>query len=157
MRHHLQFMTRSSVRNVIGIITAVSIDFPGIIASAAAVVGLDLITFAKAAPAARRPRPRPRSVLLADQALRDARFAFSVIIGDVVGIVSAVSIYLPGVELAPAAVIGFDLITLAESIAASAVGIAAPAVERRDEAGLDARFRLTIILCERLSEKDGKK
>ncbi len=145
------------VGNVVGIITAVSIDFPGIIASAAAVVGLDLITFAKAAPAARRPGPGPRSVLLSNQALRDARLSLAVIIGDVVGIVSAVPIDLSGVELAPAAVIGFVLISLAETITASAVGIAAPAVERRDEAGLDARFGLTIILCERLSEKDGKK
>ena len=76
---------------------------------------------------------------------------------NVVRIVAAVSIDLARVELAPAAVIGFDLISLAETITASAVGIAAPAVERRDEAGLDARFGLTIILCERLSEKDGKK
>ena len=76
---------------------------------------------------------------------------------NVVRIVAAVSIDLARVELAPAAVIGFDLISLAETITASAVGIAAPAVERRDEAGLDARFRLTIILCERLSVKDGKK
>ena len=135
------------VGNVVGIITAGSIDFPGIIASAAAVVGLDLITFAKAAPAARRPGPGPRSVLLSDQALRDARLSLAVIIGDVVGVVSAVSIYLPGVELAPAAVIGFDLIALAESITTSAVGVAAPAVERRDEAGLDARFGFAVVVC----------
>ena len=145
------------VSDIVGVVAAIPVNFPGIIASAAAVVGLDLITFAKAAPAARRPGPGPRSVLLSNQALRDARLSLAVIIGDVVGIVSAVSIYLPGVELAPAAVIGFDLISLAETITASAVGIAAPAVERRDEAGLDARFGLTIILCERLSEKDGKK
>ena len=71
------------VGNVVGIITAVSIDFTGIIASAAAVVGLDLITFAKAAPAARRPRSRPRSVLLADEARLDPRLAFPVVIGNV--------------------------------------------------------------------------
>ena len=145
------------VGNVVGIITAISIDLPGVIASAAAVVRLDLITFAKAAPAARRPRPRPRSVLLADQALRDARFPLAVVVGDVVRIVAAVSADLPRIEFAAAAVVSFDFISLAETITASAVGIAAPAVERRDEAGLDARFRLTIILCERLSEKDGKK
>ena len=145
------------VSDIVGLVTAVSTNFTGVEPAASAVVGLDLITFAKAAPAARRPGPGPRSVLLSDQALRDARLSLAVIIGDVVGIVSAVSIYLPGVELAPAAVIGFDLISLAETITASAVGIAAPAVERRDEAGLDARFGLTIILCERLSEKDGKK
>ena len=142
------------VGNVVGIITAVSIDFPGIIASAAAVVRLDLITFAKAAAATRRPRPR--SVPLADEALRDPRLALTVIIGDVVSIVSAVPIDLSGVELAPAPIVRFDLISLAEPIA-SAVGIAAPAVERRDEAGLDARFGFAIVLCERPSEKDGKK
>ena len=69
------------VGNVVGIITAVSIDFPGIIASAAAVVGLDLITFAQATAAARRPRPR--SVLLADEARLDPRLALPVIICDV--------------------------------------------------------------------------
>ena len=74
---------------------------------------------------------------------------------NVVGIISAVSIDLPGMVPAPLAVIGFDLIALAET--ASAVGIAAPAVERRDEAGLDARLGFAIVLCERPSEKDGKK
>jgi len=135
------------VSDIVGVVAAIPVNFPGIIASAAAVVGLDLITFAKAAPAARRPGPGPRSVLLSNQALRDARLSLAVIIGDVVGIVSAVSIYLPGVELAPAAVIGFDLIALAESITTSAVGVAAPAVERRDEAGLDARFGFAVVVC----------
>ena len=76
---------------------------------------------------------------------------------NVVRIVAAVSIDLARVELAPAAVIGFDLISFSQAITASAVGIAAPAVERRDEAGLDARFGFAIVLCERPSEKDGKK
>ena len=143
------------VGNVVGIITAVSIDFPGIIASAAAVVGLDLITFAKAAPA-RRPRTRPRSVLLADQAFGDARLALPIIIGDVVGIVSAVPIDLSGVELAPAPIVRFDLISLAEPIA-SAVGIAAPAIKRRDEAGLDPSLGFAIVLCERPLARDPKK
>ena len=74
---------------------------------------------------------------------------------NVVGIVSTVPIYLPGVELAPAAIVRFDLISLAESIA-SAVGIAAPAVERRDEARLDSRLGFAIVLCERPSEKTKK-
>jgi len=142
------------VGNVVGIITAGSIDFPGIIASAAAVVRLDLITFAKAAAATRRPRPR--SVPLADEALRDPRLALTVIIGDVVSIVSAIPIDLSGVELAPAPIVRFDLISLAEPIA-SAVGIAAPAVERRDEAGLDSRLGFAIVLCERPLARDPKK
>ena len=76
---------------------------------------------------------------------------------NVVRIVAAVSIDLARVELAPAAVIGFDLIALAESITTSAVGVAAPAVERRDEAGLDARFGFAIVLCERPLARDPKK
>ena len=134
------------VGNVVGIITAGSIDFPGIIASAAAVVRLDLITFAKAAPAARRPRPRPRSVLLADEALRYARFPLAVVVGDVVRIVAAVSADLPRIEFAAAAVVSFYLIAFSQAIAASAVGVAAPAVKRRDEAGLDSRLALAVII-----------
>ena len=144
------------VGNVVGAIAPVSVDLARIVLLAAAVSGLYLVALSQATAAARRPRPGPRPVLLADQALGDPRLAFSVIIGDVVGIVSAISIDLSGVELASAAVIGFDLIALAE-ITASAVGIAAPAVERRDEAGFDARLGFAIVLCERLSEKDGKK
>ena len=88
---------------------------------------------------------------------RHLQFMTRISVRNVVGIISAVSIDLPGIVPAPLAVIGFDAIALAEPITASAVRIAAPAVERRDEAGLDACFGLTIILCERLSEKDGKK
>ena len=85
------------------------------------------------------------------------QFMTLVSVRNVVRIVAAVSIDLARVELAPAAVIGFDLISFSQAITASAVGIAAPAVERRDEAGLDARFGFAIVLCERPSEKDGKK
>ena len=85
------------------------------------------------------------------------QFMTLVSVRNVVRIVAAVPIDLARVELAPAAVIGFDLISFSQAITASAVGIAAPAVERRDEAGLDARFGFAIVLCERPSEKDGKK
>ena len=74
---------------------------------------------------------------------------------NVVGIVAAVPINLPGIELASAAVIGFDLISLAEPIA-SAVGIAAR-IERRDEARLDSRLGFAIVLCERPLARDPKK
>ena len=145
------------VGNVVGAIAPVSVDLAGIVLLAAAVSGLYLVALSQATAAARRPRPGPRPVLLADQALGDPRLAFSVIIGNVVGIVSAISIYLPGVVSAPPAVIGFDLIALAEAIAASAVGVAAPAVERRDEARLDSRLGLAIVLCERPLARDPKK
>ena len=77
---------------------------------------------------------------------RHLQFVTRVSVRNVVGIVSAVPIYLSGVELAPAAIVRFDLISLAEPIA-SAVGIAAPAVERRDEARLDSRLALAVIIC----------
>ena len=142
------------VGDVVGIVAAISTNFTGVEPAPRAIVGFDLITFTQAAAAARRARPR--AVLLADETLRDACLALPVVVGNIVRIVAAVPRDFTWIELASAAVIGFDLIALAESIA-SAVRIAAPAVERRDEAGLDARFGLTIILCERLSEKDGKK
>ena len=119
------------VGDVVGLVTAVPINFPRIIASAAAVIGLNLIAFAQAAPAARRPRPGPGPVLLADQALGDARLPLSVVVPmgtstgetppsirdavsarNVVGIVSAVPINLARVELAPAAIIRLDLVAL---------------------------------------------
>jgi len=151
------FGHRSRTVNIVRFVASIAADRARVVAPAPAVVGLDLIALAQATATARRPGPRPRSVLLADEALRDARFPLAVVVGDVVRIVAAVSADLPRIEFAAAAVVSFDFISLAETITASAVGIAAPAVERRDEAGLDARFGLTIILCERLSEKDGKK
>jgi hypothetical protein len=135
------------VSDIIRIIATVPINFPGVIASAAAVIGLYLIAFAQAAPAARRPRPGPRPVLLADQALGDPRLPLAVVVVNIIGVVPTVPRDFTRVELASAAVIGFDLITLAESIAASAIGIAAPAVKRRDEARLDARLALPIIIA----------
>ena len=87
---------------------------------------------------------------------RHLQFVTRVSVRNVVGIVSAVPIYLSGVELAPAAIVRFDLISLAEPIA-SAVGIAAPAAERRDEAGLDSSLGFAIVLCERPSARDPKK
>ena len=137
--------------NIIGVIPAVPRDLARVEPTSAPIIGFNLVALAEAAAAARRTRPGPRSIILADQALRDARLSLAVVVGDVVRIVAAVSGGLPGVELAPAAVIGFDLIALAESITTSAVGVAAPAVERRDEAGLDARFGFAIVLCERPS------
>ena len=151
------FGHRSRTVNIVRFVTSIAADRAWVVTPAPAVVGLDLVALAEAAAAARRPGPRPRSVLLTDQAFGDARLALAVIIGDVIGIVSAVSIYLPGVIASATAVIGFDRIALAETITASAVGIAAPAVERRDEAGLDARLGFAIVLCERPSEKDCKK
>ena len=128
------------------IITAVSIDFPGIIASAAAVVGLDLVTLAQTATAARRARPGPRSVLLADQALRDPRFPLAVVVVDVVGVVPAVSTRFCQGRTCLRRGNRLRSYRLTESIAA-AVGIAAPAAERRDEAPLDARLGLTVVIC----------
>ena len=89
--------------------------------------------------------------------LLEVRFLQLLFVGNVVGVVPAIPTNSTGVELAEAAIVRFDLISLAETITASAVGIAAPAIERRDEAGLDARFGFTVVLCERPSEKDGKK
>ena len=150
------FGHRSRTVNIVRFVTSIAADRARVVTPAPAVVGLDLVALAEAA-AARRPGPRPRSVLLTDQAFGDARLALAVIIGDVVGIVSAVSIYLPGVIASATAVIGFDRIALAETITASAVGIAAPAVERRDEAGLDSRLGFAIVLCERPLARDPKK
>ena len=87
------------------------------------------------------------SPLLADQALGDSRLPLAVVVVNIVGVVPTVPRDFTRVELASAAVIGFDLITLAESIAASAIGIAAPAVKRRDEARLDARLGFTVVVC----------
>ena len=119
-----------------------------------------LYSCSNAHAAARRtttPGPAPAApALLADQALRDARLALAVVVRDVVRIVTAVPRDLAFVEFAAAPIVRFDLISLAEPIA-SAVGIAAPAVERRDEAGLDARFGFAIVLCERPLARDPKK
>ena len=119
-----------------------------------------LYSSADAHSAARRtttPGPAPAApALLADQALRDPRFTFPVVVVNIVGIVPAVPRDFARVELAPATVIGFDLISLAEPIAA-AVGVAAPAVKRRDEARFDSRLGFAIVLCERPLARDPKK
>jgi len=93
------------------------------------------------------PGPAPAApALLADQALRDARLALAVVVGDVVRIVAAVPRDFARVELAPAPIIGFDLVALAESIT-SAVRVAVPAAERRDEACFDARLGFAVVVC----------
>ena len=131
---------------VVRVIPAVSTNFTGVEPAPRAIVGFDLITFTQAAAAARRARPR--AVLLADETLRDACLALPVVVGNIVRIVAAVPRDFTWIELASAAVIGFYLVAFAESVsAASAVGVAAPAVERRDEAGLDARFGFAVVVC----------
>ena len=97
----------------------------------------------------------PGLALPPDQPRRDARLGVAVVVADVVGAVAPVARDFAGVELAAPAVVGFDLISLAESIT-SAVRVAAAAVKRRDEARLDSRLGFAIVLCERPSEKDPK-
>ena len=84
--------------------------------------------------------------LLADQALRDARLALAVIVVNIICIVAAVPRDLALVEFAAAPIIGFDLVSLAESIT-SAVGVAASTTECRDEARLDARLGFAVVVC----------
>ena len=115
---------------VVRVISAVSTNFTGVEPAPRAIVGFDLVAFTQAAAAARRARPR--AVLLADQALGDARLPLSVVVPmgpstgetppsirdavsarNVVGIVSAVPINLARVELAPAAIIRLDLVAFA--------------------------------------------
>ena len=92
------------------------------------------------------PAPAPAApALLADQALRDARLALAVVVGDVVRIVAAVPRDLALVEFAAAPIIGFDLVALAEPIT-SAVGIAAR-VKRRDKARLNPSLALAVVVC----------
>jgi len=130
-----------------------------VLLAASAISSLYARTNAHSAP--RRtsaPRTAPASAspaLLADQALCDARLALSIIIVYVVRIITAVSANLTGVELAPAPIVRFYLVTLTESIT-SAVGVAVPAAERRDEARFDSRLGFAVVLCERPSEKDPK-
>ena len=125
-------------------------DLTRVFLASAAIPGLYARTNAHSAP--RRtsaPRTAPASAapaLLADQALRDACFPLAVVVVNIVGVVPAVSTDFARVELAPASVIGFDLVALTESIT-SAVGIAAAAAERRDEARLDAGLTLAVIIC----------
>ena len=111
-----------------------------------------LYSCSNAHAAARRtttPGPAPAApALLADQALRDARLALAVVVGDVVRIVAAVPRDLAFVEFAAAPIIGFDLVALAESIT-SVVRVAVPAAERRDEARLDARLGFAVVVCVR--------
>ena len=87
---------------------------------------------------------------------RHLQFVTRVSLRNVVGIVATVPINLSGIELAAPAVVGFNLISLAESIT-SAVRVAAAAVKRRDEARLDSRLGFAIVLCERLLARDPKK
>ena len=120
------------VSDIVGLVTAVSTNFAGVEPAASAIVGLDLVTLAEAAAAARRSGPGPRPVLLTDQAFGDARLPLAVVVVNIVGVVPAVSTNFARVELASASVVCFYLISFSEAITASAVGIAAPAVERRD-------------------------
>jgi len=108
--------------------------------------GLALVSFSGflRAPAAVALAVRVHAL---DEILGHARLPLAIIISNVVGSIAAVPIDLARVELAPAAVIGFDLISFSQAITASAVGIAAPAVERRDEARLDSRLALAVVVC----------
>ena len=93
------------------------------------------------------PGPAPAApALLADQSLGDAQLALAVVVGNVVGVIAAVSRDLALVEFAAAPIIGFDLVAFAESIT-SAVRVAVPAAERRDEACFDARLGFAVVVC----------
>ena len=125
-------------------------DLTRVFLASAAIPGLYARTNAHSAPrrtAAPRTTPTPAApALLSDQALRDARLTLSVVVVNIVGVVPAVPRDFARVELPPAPIVGFYLVTLTESIA-SAVGIAVPAAERRDEAGFDSRLTLAVIIC----------
>ena len=128
------------VANVVGPVAAVPSDFPRVILLAAAIARLDLVALLELVARA------GATVLGPNQALGDARFPLAVVVVNIVGVVPAVSTDFARVELSPTPIVRFYLVTLTESIA-SAVGIAVPAAERRDEACFDARLGFAVVVC----------
>ena len=64
-----------------------------------------------------------------------------------VGAITPVPVDLARIILLAAAIVGLDLVPFAQLVRRRAVGVAAPAAERRDEARLDARLALAVIIC----------
>ena len=104
---------------------------------------MDLCSLAQFPPAFWTRAAAP--ALLADQALGDARLTLAVVIVYVVRVIPAVSTNFTGVEPAPRAIVGFDLITFTQ--AAAAARRARPrAVLLADETLRDACLALPVVV-----------
>ena len=122
------------VGDVVGVVAAVSGDFPGVELAAAAIVGFDAIALAQATSGA-------TAVELADQAFRHARLPLPVVVGDVIRIITAVSGDFPWVELASASVISFDLVPFLQTIAVTTTAARGP-----DQALRHPRLALAVVV-----------
>ena len=106
---------------------------------------------ADAHAAARRattPGPAPAApALLANEAGLDPSLSFPVVVGNVVRTITPVPVYLARIILLAAAIARLDGVTFPEFVRRPAIGVAASAAERRDEARLDARLGFAVIVC----------
>ena len=82
----------------------------------------------------------PGLALPPDQPRRDARLGVAVVVADVVGAVAPVARDFAGVELAAPAVVGLDLVALAEGPRAAAAPALAAAARR------DARLAVAVVV-----------
>ena len=64
-----------------------------------------------------------------------------------VGAVAPIPVDLARIILLPAAISRLDGVTFPQLVRRRPVGVAAPAAERRDEARLDPRFALDVVVC----------
>ena len=101
------------VADVVGAVAPVARDFAGVELAAPAVVGLDLVALAEGPRAAAAPA-------LAAAARRDARLAVAVVVLYVHRAVAVDAGDAGGVVLPLAAVVGLDLVALAEAVVAAA-------------------------------------
>ena len=64
-----------------------------------------------------------------------------------VGAITPVPVDLARIILLAAAVSGLDGVAFSQFIGRPAIGVAASAAERRDEACFDARLGFTVVIC----------
>ena len=92
--------------------------------------------------------PAPAApALLANEAGLDPSLSFPVIVGNVVRTITPVPVYLARIRLLAAAIARLDGVTFPEFVRRPAIGVAASAAERRDEARLDARLGFAVVVC----------
>ena len=78
MRCHLQFVTRVSERNVVGIVSAVPINFARVEFASAPIIAFDLVAFAQSITSA--VRVAAPAVKRRDEARLDSRLGFAIVL-----------------------------------------------------------------------------
>ena len=118
MKKHLGVDTVSRTKNVVGAVPAVAFDAAGIILRTASITRRDLGSLAELVASTLRTRAAA-APLLFNEPLRYSCLTLSVVVINIIRVITAVPRDLARVEPTSAPIIGFNLVALAEAAAAA--------------------------------------